>query len=237
MQVFPRVLAFVILLCPTFACAQGVDLTGQYRCVLLCRAGLVGQPAYVTQYGRDLNLLNEAGEPSRAWIDWNGRLWAPSFNEGAVYSPDGLTIQFDRGTIWQRELAEPAPTLAPPPPSRGARAARPAVAAAPAPVERAVRTSYDGSWSVVISTRSGSCDPEFRLGIEIVDGAVIYQGGAGANVQGSVAPNGGVWVSVASGGQRADGQGRLSRNAGSGTWQGQGMAGSCAGVWHAARRG
>ncbi len=233
MRSFPSVLASVVLLAATAASAQGVDLTGRYRCVQSCRGGLVGQSAYVTQYGRDLNLLNEAGEPSRAWVDWNGRIWAQSFNEGAIYSPDGLFIQFDRGTVWQRELAEPVPVPAAPP--RAAKAARPAVAAAP--VERVARHSFDGSWSVVISTRSGGCDPEYRFGFEIVDGALVYQGGGAASVQGSVAPNGGVWVSVASGGQRADGQGRLSRDTGSGTWQGQGLAGACAGVWQAARRG
>jgi len=33
-----------------------------------------------------------------------------AFNEGAVYSPNGMLIQFDNGTIWQRGL--------PPPPGR-----------------------------------------------------------------------------------------------------------------------
>ncbi len=27
-----------------------------------------------------------------------------ALREGAVFSPDGLTIQFDRGTVWQRDL-------------------------------------------------------------------------------------------------------------------------------------
>ena len=31
------------------AAAQGVDLTGQYRCVQMCRAE--GQPAFITQSG------------------------------------------------------------------------------------------------------------------------------------------------------------------------------------------
>jgi hypothetical protein len=34
--------------------------------------------------------------------------------EGAVYSPDGMTIQFDRGSVWVRNV-EPPP---PPPPAR-----------------------------------------------------------------------------------------------------------------------
>ena len=32
---------------------------------------------------------------------------------GAIYSPDGMTIQFDRGTVWQRAI-----DLPPPPPPR-----------------------------------------------------------------------------------------------------------------------
>ena len=66
-----------------------------------------GWPAYVTQNGWNINLLNEAGQPSRAWFRWRGRIWAENWNEGAVYSPDGMILQFDRGTIWQRYLGEP----------------------------------------------------------------------------------------------------------------------------------
>ncbi len=36
------------------------------------------------------------------WIDWPGHIWAQNWNEGAIYSADGLTIQFDRGKVWQR---------------------------------------------------------------------------------------------------------------------------------------
>jgi hypothetical protein len=100
-------LALGTTLLATDASAQGINLTGPYRCVTLCRGGLVGQPAFVTQNGWDLNLLNEAGEPSRAWIDWSGHIWAEGWNQGAVFSPDGMVIQFDRGTIWQRDLTTP----------------------------------------------------------------------------------------------------------------------------------
>lgn len=31
--------------------AQSVDLTGTYKCVQMCRIGLVGNPAFVTQNG------------------------------------------------------------------------------------------------------------------------------------------------------------------------------------------
>jgi len=100
----------------TGASAQSVNLTGTYRCIQVCRQGLTGNQAFVTQNGPDLNLLNEAGEPARAWPDWFApatRIWIESWNEGAVYSPDGITIQFDNGTIWQRDLGPP-----PPPPRR-----------------------------------------------------------------------------------------------------------------------
>ena len=100
-------LAMLAALAATDASAQGVNLTGQFRCVQLCAGGLQGQPAYVTQNGSNLNLLNEAGEPSRAWVDWYGHIWAESWHEGALFSADGMTIQFDRGTVWQRDLGEP----------------------------------------------------------------------------------------------------------------------------------
>jgi hypothetical protein len=94
----------------TSASAQSANLTGAYRCLQVCRGGLVGNPAYITQNGPQLNLLNEAGEASRAWPDWFApatRIWVERYNFGAVYSPDLITIQFDNGTIWQRDLALP----------------------------------------------------------------------------------------------------------------------------------
>jgi hypothetical protein len=51
------------------ASAQSVNLTGPYRCIEACRAGPPGAPAFITQNGADLNLLNEAGESVRAWPD------------------------------------------------------------------------------------------------------------------------------------------------------------------------
>lgn len=79
--------------------AQAINLSGQFQCVQGCRGtGL----AYVTQNGWDLNLVNEIGQPSRAWIDYPGHIWAQYWNEGAVFSPDGITIQFDNGSVWQR---------------------------------------------------------------------------------------------------------------------------------------
>ncbi len=92
----------------TAADAQVPNLSGRYQCVQDCAAGPLAW-AYVTQNGWDLNLVNEAGVPSRAWIDWPGHIWARNWHEGAVYSPDGAAIQFDNGSVWRRVVAVPAP--------------------------------------------------------------------------------------------------------------------------------
>jgi hypothetical protein len=93
------------------ASAQSVDLTGTYRCIQNCRGDML---AYVTQNGPSLNLLTEAGVATRAWPDWYApasRLWIDVYNISAVYTPDGLAIQFDNGTIWQRYVPPPPPVL------------------------------------------------------------------------------------------------------------------------------
>jgi hypothetical protein len=116
-----KILSGVFLMLSTFAAtgasAQSVNLSGRYVCVQGCSIDVPQQFAYVTQNGWDLNLVNELGQPSRAWIDWPGRIWAENYQEGAIVSPDGMTIQFDRGTVWQRDLGLPPPILV----RRGAR--------------------------------------------------------------------------------------------------------------------
>ena len=108
--------------------------------------------------------------------------------------------------------------------------------AALAPAPASARTAFDGNWSVLIVTNSGSCDRAYRYGLAIRDGAVIYQGSAAVNVAGRVRPNGVVNVRVWSGQQGASGSGRLSRDSGSGSWRGTGSMGSCSGDWIAERR-
>ena len=86
---------------PVVAVGQG--LSGQFQCIQGCAPGAAG-PAIVTQNGWDLNLVNEIGQPSRAWIDYPGHIWVQNWNEGAVYSPDQMTIQFDNGTVWSKNV-------------------------------------------------------------------------------------------------------------------------------------
>jgi hypothetical protein len=124
--------------------------------------------------------------------------------------------------------------------AEGARGTR-AFASAPgerslAARSRATSAAFDGDWSVVIVTQSGSCDRAYRYGVRIENGEVLNAGGESVALEGRVAPSGAVQVSVAAGGQEAHGTGRLSRVAGSGVWRGEGSAGSCAGVWQAERR-
>jgi len=85
----------------TAVSAQVLNLSGQFQCVKMCAAGPPAL-AYITQTEWQMNLVNEAGIPSRAWIDYPGHIWVQNWNEGAIYSPDGMIIQFDHGTVWQR---------------------------------------------------------------------------------------------------------------------------------------
>jgi hypothetical protein len=88
----------------------GPGLSGQFQCIAGCAGGVAG-PAFVTQNGWDLNIVNEIGQPSRAWVDYPGHIWVQSWNQGAVYSTDGMTIQFDNGTVWAKNVILVVPPL------------------------------------------------------------------------------------------------------------------------------
>jgi hypothetical protein len=106
-------IAIATALATVDASAQGVNLTGRWQCTILCQ-GPVGGYGYITQNGWQMNLVNDVGEASRAWVDYPGHIWIDRAFQGAIYSADGMTLHFDRGTIWQR-----APELPPvPPPAR-----------------------------------------------------------------------------------------------------------------------
>ena len=95
----------------TGASAETVNLTGTYRCIQMCRNGMLDAPAFVTQNGEAVNLTTEAGESYRAWNAPYSRIWIEARGEGAVYSPDGMRIQFDDGRVWQREIGPPPPAV------------------------------------------------------------------------------------------------------------------------------
>jgi hypothetical protein len=115
MRTISSTIVVLSVLVATEVSAQSINLTGAYKCVEACRAGPVGSPAFITQNGPNLNLLNEGGQPARAWPDSFApatRIWVDAWNEGAVYSPDGMIVQFDNGAIWVRDLGPPPPPLA-----------------------------------------------------------------------------------------------------------------------------
>jgi hypothetical protein len=112
MRYLPLVIGAVAAFAASGASAQSINLTGTYRCIQDCRDGYLGAPAFVTQNGDSLNLVTETGDSYRAWPDVtapNSRIWVDVRNESAVYSPDGLRIQFDDGRIWERDFGPPPP--------------------------------------------------------------------------------------------------------------------------------
>jgi hypothetical protein len=94
---------------------------------------------------------------------------------------------------------------------------------------------YDGNWSVLIVTQSGSCDQAYRYAIQIVNGRITYPDQA-ISVTGRVDGGGHVRVLVSAGGQSASGYGHLYAGAGEGRWSGKSSTSHCAGYWQAERR-
>jgi hypothetical protein len=114
MRLISLALGLVAACAATAASAETVNLTGTYRCIQMCRDGNFGAPTFVTQNGDAVNLTTETGESLRAWPDWNApasRLWIEAKGESAVYSPDGMRIQFDDGRVWLRQIVPPVVTV------------------------------------------------------------------------------------------------------------------------------
>jgi len=93
---------------------------------------------------------------------------------------------------------------------------------------------FDGNWSVVVYTRSGPCDAAYRFSGQIVNGAIVYNGG-GIDLAGRVRSNGAASLRVSSGSAFAIASGHLTANRGAGTWYGEAGGGRCAGNWVAQR--
>jgi hypothetical protein len=96
--------------------------------------------------------------------------------------------------------------------------------------------SFDGNWSVLVITESGTCDVAYRYGVSVENGAVRYRGESGIDVQGTVDDRGHVNVTIGRGDQRAEGTGRLTADGGTGTWSGSSPSSRCRGRWEAERR-
>jgi hypothetical protein len=96
--------------------------------------------------------------------------------------------------------------------------------------------SFDGNWTVAITTLRGTCDTGVTFAVGIRGGAVYPRGDA-FSASGRVASSGAVAVNVTSGGSSANGSGRLRGNSGGGSWRGTGSRGACSGTWSASRSG
>ena len=96
-------------------------------------------------------------------------------------------------------------------------------------------SAYDGTWSVVVSSKDGLCSGAYRYPVAIVNGTVRHaaKGNHDFDIRGNVQADGRVTVRVGSGDLRADGVGRLTQSAGSGTWR---SPSGCTGRWQATRR-
>jgi hypothetical protein len=104
------------------------------------------------------------------------------------------------------------------------------------PEASARMADFDGNWSVLVITESGTCDAAYRYGVSVENGAVRYRGESGIDVQGTVDDRGHVSVTIGRGDQRAEGTGRLTADSGTGTWSGSSTSSNCRGRWEAERR-
>jgi hypothetical protein len=92
---------------------------------------------------------------------------------------------------------------------------------------------FDGTWSVLVVTHKGTCDPAYRYPIRIANGVLVNAGDTAFSISGKVAETGAITVTVSAGGKSATGSGRLAGAGGGGSWTG----GECSGSWTAERRG
>ena len=98
------------------------------------------------------------------------------------------------------------------------------------------QAGFDGLWTILIVTEAGECDRAYRYAVQIDHGRMVYDGGAGVDLTGTVDRSGRVAATVQRGAQGAIGTGRLAGDRGRGTWQGKSSASQCRGYWEAERR-
>lgn len=96
-------------------------------------------------------------------------------------------------------------------------------------------TPYDGSWSVLIITHSGTCDAAYRIPLKIENGRVSYAGNGTFKVSGRIGTGGAVNVNIIYGTSTVGGAGRMTPRSGAGTWSGSSSSATCSGRWQAER--
>jgi hypothetical protein len=95
------------------------------------------------------------------------------------------------------------------------------------------RSLYDGSWDLLFETQQGTCDPAYKFTVNINYGIITHPNLV--RFKGYVAPSGAVRASVTVQDKYASGSGRLTNNAGRGSWRGYAGTTRCSGYWTAQR--
>jgi hypothetical protein len=95
------------------------------------------------------------------------------------------------------------------------------------------RSLYDGAWDLLFVTQQGTCGPNYDFHVNINDGIITHPNLV--RFRGNVARSGAVRASVTVQDKYASGSGKLSNNAGRGTWRGYSGTTRCSGYWTAQR--
>ena len=94
--------------------------------------------------------------------------------------------------------------------------------------------SHDGLYAVNITTRHGDCDKHHHWMILVSGGRVSSAGNTPMSASGHINPHGNVRLTFKRFHHVATVTGKLTREAGSGTWHSPTM--ECTGSWHARRQ-
>jgi hypothetical protein len=78
------------------------NISGAYTCAVFCPAGGVGNTAYVTQNGRVVQLINEAGQPSDGTVNLLAGT-ASDWNITFKIANNCKELIFSNSTIWLRK--------------------------------------------------------------------------------------------------------------------------------------
>ncbi|MDB5570095.1 MAG: uncharacterized protein JWN93_1278 [Hyphomicrobiales bacterium] len=91
---------------------------------------------------------------------------------------------------------------------------------------------FDGSWSVLIVTESGSCEV-YRFGVQVANGRVAAND-SGTRLNGTIANSGAVNLNLSRGADTARVTGKVSGGFGRGRWTSPSR--QCSGRWEADKR-
>jgi hypothetical protein len=97
------------------------------------------------------------------------------------------------------------------------------------------QNKFDGTWSVVVVTNTGPCEPSYRGQVQVVNSLVYAAGSGQGNFSGRVSPSGAVTVTLSVGSIYGVATGKLLVSSGSGSFRAQLNNERCAGSWNARR--